>query len=92
MIFQWPEGPLTREQFIAAWCDARGIAPAQRFPDGCQSGFYRRYAVPCDGSCGYEKCQGWVMEYEDTVNRQAIASSPSLRRADHRYLGWKESR
>lgn len=74
----WPEGPLTREQFIQAWCDARDIPAQDRFEDGCQCGTYRRYALPCDAECGYDKCQGWVMLYEDSPERSAALDLPSL--------------
>lgn len=67
MSIEWPTGTLTREQFIKAWCDAREIPESDRFEDGCMTTTYRRYALPCDGSCGYDRCQGWVMLYEDDL-------------------------
>jgi hypothetical protein len=56
------EAGLTKQEFIKYWCDLRGTPEELRDSDGCESGKYRRVAVPCI-DCEYSGCQGWVMEY-----------------------------
>ncbi len=50
---------MTREQFIARYCDESNIKAEDRTATGFRRGNYERVAIPCD--CGEDGCEGWQM-------------------------------
>lgn len=50
---------MSREEFIAGYCDRSGIAPERRTATGFRIGERERVAVPC--ACEEEGCEGWAM-------------------------------